>query len=104
MRSGSALAPVAIGAVLMVMIYASGHISGGHVNPAVTMTALVRGRIGLGEAVGYWFVQLVAGVLAALAVGAVVSSGEAATLSLSGQLTAGAAAVLAFRALNPDDK
>ncbi|MFL6146820.1 MAG: hypothetical protein ACJ72I_04765, partial [Pseudonocardiaceae bacterium] len=28
--SGSALAPVAIGAVLMVMIYAGGHISGGH--------------------------------------------------------------------------
>jgi len=104
-RSGSALAPVAIGAVLMVMIYASGHISGGHVNPAVTMTALVRGRIGLGEAVGYWFVQLVAGVLAALAVGADVSSGEATTLSLSGQqLTAGAVALLAFRALNPDDK
>jgi hypothetical protein len=103
-RSGSALAPVAIGAVLMAMIYASGHISGGHVNPAVTMAALVRGRIGLGEAVGYWFVQFVAGVLAALAVGAVVSSGEAATLSLSGQLTAGAAAGLAFRTLNPDDK
>src|SRR5882757_8884730 len=40
-RSGSALAPLAIGAVLMVMIYAGGHISGGHYNPAVTMAALV---------------------------------------------------------------
>jgi aquaporin Z len=67
-RSGSALAPLAIGAVLMVMIFATGHISGGHVNPAVTMAALVRGRIGLGEAVGYWVAQLVAGVLAGLVV------------------------------------
>jgi aquaporin Z len=66
--SGSPLAPLAIGAMLMVMIFAGGHISGGHFNPAVTMAALVRGRIGPGEAVGYWIVQLAAGVLAALVV------------------------------------
>ena len=39
------------GAMLMVMIYAGGHISGGHYNPAVTMAALVRRRIGIGDAV-----------------------------------------------------
>src|SRR6476660_10069557 len=61
--SGSALAPVAIGSVLMVMIYAGGHISGGHYNPAVTLAALVRGRIGLVDAVGYWIAQLVGGLL-----------------------------------------
>ena len=65
-HSGSPLAPLAIGAMLMVMVFAGGHISGGHFNPAVTMAALVRGRIGPSEAVGYWIVQLVAGVLAAL--------------------------------------
>jgi aquaporin Z len=65
-RSGSTIAPVAIGSVLMMVVYATGHVSGGHVNPAVTMAALVRGRIGPGEAVGYWIAQLVAGVLAAL--------------------------------------
>ena len=43
--SGSIFTPLAAGAVLMVMIYAGGHISGGHYNPAVTMAALVRGRI-----------------------------------------------------------
>jgi aquaporin Z len=37
----------------MVMIYAGGHISGGHYNPAVTLAALVRGRIGVAEAIGY---------------------------------------------------
>src|ERR1700678_4526405 len=52
--SGSAFVPLAAGATLMVMIYAGGHISGGHYNPAVTMGALGRGRIGAGEAGGYW--------------------------------------------------
>jgi aquaporin Z len=60
------LDPLAVGAVIMVLIYAIGHISGGHINPAVTLGVLVRGRIGLRDAVGYWVVQLVGGVLAAL--------------------------------------
>ena len=34
--SGSVFTPLAAGATLMVMIYAGGHISGGHYNPAVT--------------------------------------------------------------------
>src|ERR1700719_1986127 len=72
--SGSTFAPLAIGAVLMVMIYAGGHISGGHYNPAVTIAALVRGRIGAGDAIGYWMAQLVAGLLAAVGVGVTVSA------------------------------
>src|ERR1700722_20732498 len=44
-RTGTSLAPLAIGAALMVMGYAGGHISGGHSNPAVTRAALGRGRI-----------------------------------------------------------
>jgi hypothetical protein len=40
------------------VIYAGGHISGGHYNPAVTLAALVRGRIGLGDAAGYRIAQL----------------------------------------------
>ncbi len=32
-----AMAPIAIGSVLMVMVYAGGHVSGAHYNPAVTL-------------------------------------------------------------------
>jgi aquaporin Z len=73
-RSGTVLAPVAIGAALMVMVYAGGHISGGHYNPAVTVAALVRGRVAAGQAIGYWLAQLVAGVAAAVVVRATVSA------------------------------
>src|ERR1700757_2207329 len=67
-RGGATLAPLAIGAALMVMVYAGGHISGGHYNPAVTLAALVRGRIGATDAFSYWIAQMVAGIAAALLV------------------------------------
>ena len=47
------LAPLAIGSVLMVMVFAGGHISGGHYNPAVTLAALIRGKISINDAVIY---------------------------------------------------
>src|ERR1700746_2575292 len=67
-RSGAALAPLAIGAALMVMVYAGGHISGGHYNPAVTMAVFVRGRIGSTQAITYWVAQLAGGLVAAFVV------------------------------------
>ncbi|MDB6002959.1 MAG: permease, glycerol uptake facilitator [Rhizobacter sp.] len=95
--SGSQFAPLAIGAALMVMIYAGGHISGGHYNPAVTLAALVRGRIGPRESVAYWITQLVAGVLAALVVRGIVTRGPVGTLALSGHaMTAAFVAELLF--------
>jgi aquaporin Z len=75
-RTGTVLAPVAIGAALMVMVYAGGHISGGHYNPAVTVAALVRNRIREGEAIGYCIAQLLGGVPAALVVRATVSPSQ----------------------------
>jgi aquaporin Z len=63
-----ALAPLAIGSVLMVMVYAGGHISGGHYNPAVTLGVWLRGRATLAELGAYSAVQIAAGVIAALAV------------------------------------
>jgi aquaporin Z len=79
--SGSPLAPLGIGAVLTVMIYAGGHLSGGHYNPAVTMAVLIRRRIGLRDAVGYWVVQFGAGLLAAMVVRTVVDPARIATVA-----------------------
>ena len=59
------IAPLAIGAALMVMVYATGHISGGHLNPAVTLAVFVRGRCDAKDVVPYWVAQLLAGVAAA---------------------------------------
>lgn len=61
-------APIAIGFVLAVMIFAGGHVSGGHYNPAVTLGVLVRGKIDVGDAVAYWVSQILAAVVAAFAV------------------------------------
>jgi aquaporin Z len=86
--SGTALAPLGIGAVLMVMIYAGGHLSGGHYNPAVTLAVLVRRRIRLRDAIGYWVVQLGAGLLAAVVVRTVIDPtrmATAAAMTLSGR-------------------
>jgi len=62
------LAPLAIGSVLMVMIFAGGHVSGGHYNPAVTLAVFLRGKCPKAD-VGLY---MVAQVLAALAAAAVV--------------------------------
>ena len=88
--SASSLAPLAIGSVLMVMIYAGGHISGGHYNPAVTLAALVRGRIGLRDAVGYWVAQIVGGLLGMALARWVIHPAQVTTLALSGHLLAAA--------------
>jgi aquaporin Z len=60
------LAAVGIGAALMVMVYATGHISGGHLNPAVSLAALVRGRLSPGHLLPYWAAQVAGALLAAL--------------------------------------
>jgi aquaporin Z len=61
------IAPLGIGAALMVMIYAGGHISGGHYNPAVTLGVWVRGRCATSDVVPYWISQVIGAGLAAVA-------------------------------------
>src|SRR5215831_6035164 len=51
---GGVIPPLAIGSALMVMIYAGGHISGGHYNPAVTLGVWMRGRCATSDIVPYW--------------------------------------------------
>jgi aquaporin Z len=59
--------PIAIGAVLMVMVFAGGHISGAHYNPAVTLAVFLRGRLAARELLPYWAAQLAGGLLGAVA-------------------------------------
>jgi aquaporin Z len=63
-----ALAPLAIGSVLMVMVFAGGHVSGGHFNPAVSAAVFLRGRMASNEFGAYLVVQFVAAVIAGLLV------------------------------------
>jgi aquaporin Z len=60
------IAPLAIGAALMVMVFATGHISGAHLNPAVTLAVFLRGKCPAKDVIPYWIAQLAAGVVAAL--------------------------------------
>ena len=62
-------APLAIGTVLAVMIFAGGHVSGGHYNPAVSLAVFLRGdkkEFSITDMLIYWVVQLAAGFVAAL--------------------------------------
>ena len=59
------IAPLAIGSVLMVMIYAGGHVSGGHFNPAVTLGVFLRGRCPAADVLPYMIAQVVGAVAAA---------------------------------------
>src|ERR1700716_2313289 len=79
------LAPLAIGTALMVMIFAGGHISGGHFNPAGTLGVWLRGKCETKDVVPYMIFQVMGAVLAALAVkylkgGAVVAPLQPATV------------------------
>jgi MIP family channel proteins len=74
--SGGSVSGVGIGMsfglIVMVMIFAIGHTSGCHINPAITIAMLALRRIEPAKAAGYIVVQLVGAVLAGLAIVAIV--------------------------------
>ena len=84
-NGAGAFAPLAIGSALMVMIFAGGHISGGHFNPAVTLGVWLRGQCADKDVAPYMISQIIGAVLAAFAVkflkgGAAVTPLQPATL------------------------
>lgn len=64
-EQGVIVAALAHGFTVVAMVYAYGHISGTHINPAVTAGLLVGGHINLNKAAVYWLAQFLAGILAA---------------------------------------
>ena len=64
--AGVVATALAFGLTLMGLAYVLGPISGCHVNPAVTVGALLAGRLSLRDAVGYWVAQFAGGIVGAL--------------------------------------
>jgi len=73
------IAPLAIGAALIVMVFAGGHISGAHYNPAVTLGVLIRGKVKAADAIPYIIAQIAGAALAALIVSKFLRAGIAVT-------------------------
>ena len=63
---------LAHGLVIVAFAYAYGHISGTHINPAVTLGLLIAGEIEFVVAIGYWIVQFLGGILGAIVLNAVL--------------------------------
>ena len=59
---------LAFGFVIMAMVYIFGHVSGAHINPAVTLSLVVARVLPLSEAVAYWIAQLIGATAAAFAI------------------------------------
>jgi aquaporin Z len=105
--AGAALAPLAIGAVLAAMVFATGHISGGHLNPAVTVAVWLRGRLDPRDAGPYVAAQVLGGLVAAGVARLVYDVHPASPVNVSGRHLVAAFAVellftfaLAFVVLN----
>jgi len=81
-----ALAPLAIGSILMVMVFAGGHVSGGHFNPAVSTAVFVRGRMAANEFGAYLVTQFVAAILGGLVVRYVGGHESHAAVASSGKM------------------
>ncbi|PTQ77108.1 aquaporin Z [Nitrosomonas oligotropha] len=76
--SAGVIAPLAIGSVLMVLVYAGGHISGAHYNPAVTLAVLIRGKCTMADVPVYLTAQILGAAAGALTAQFLVGSGTTA--------------------------
>ena len=64
LRGDGVIPAISIGFVLMVLVYAGGHVSGGHYNPAVSLAAAIRGALGWKQLLPYWLAQIAGGAAA----------------------------------------
>ena len=74
------IAPLAIGGILMVMVFAGGHVSGAHYNPAVTLAVWIRGRCLRKDIVPYMGSQVAAAIVASLIALFLLGAGNAAEI------------------------
>jgi aquaporin Z len=72
--AGVVATALAFGLTLLVLAYALGPVSGCHINPAVTLGALLTRRLTVREATGYWVAQVAGGILGALLLWAIFSA------------------------------
>lgn len=87
---------LAFGLTVLTMAYAVGHISGGHFNPAVTLGAVLAGRVEPGAVIPYWIAQLIGGIAAGGVLYLIASGKEGFSAVESGFATNG------YGALSPD--
>jgi len=81
--SAGAMAPIAIGLVLAIMIYAGGPVSGGHFNPAVTIGVWLRGACPAKDVIPYIVAQVVGAILASLVACYLTGGVETTAMTLS---------------------
>ncbi len=80
------LAPLAIGAILMAMVFAGGHVSGGHYNPAVSLAVMIRGKLTAAEWLGYATAQLATAAAGGVAARGIVGGGRPETTANTGKI------------------
>ena len=68
------LQPLAVGTMLMVLIYSMGYLSGAQFNPAISLAIYLRGRINLKEMGFYWIAQILGAVAAAMMTAVLISA------------------------------
>jgi len=90
----------AFGLALLAGIWAVGHVSGGHFNPAVTLAMVLDGRTSFGDAIGYWIAQFAGASVASLVIWAASTRLEvAATATRYEELSTGILVELALTAI-----